>query len=136
MEWLGRRAVAIDPVRRLSPSRVLTLYHPAYSFNADQILEEGFSDTTAGPWSEKDHPPGVFLTDGQASGYYTTLIEVRIPESAVLPYEWPDEASAARNFYVPADIVNRTRLRPSPDPSTTSGDASPFTESSEAEEPE
>ena len=49
LEWLGRRAVAIDPVRRLSPGRILTLYHPAYSFNADRILEEGFSDTTRGP---------------------------------------------------------------------------------------
>jgi hypothetical protein len=113
LEWLGRRAVAIDPVRRLSPGRILTLYHPAYSFNADKILEEGFSDTEAGSWSEKDHPPGVFLTDGQPSGYYTTLIEVRIAEDVVLPYEWPDEASAARNFYVPAEIVNASRLRES-----------------------
>lgn len=78
--------------------------------------------------------PGVFLTDGQPSGYYTTLIEVRIPEEAVLPFEWPEEASAARNFYVPAAIVNRAHLGPPPDGSTSSADAPPDTESSENEE--
>jgi hypothetical protein len=111
LQWLERRAAAVDPVRRLNPGRILTLYHPANSFDADRILDEGFSDTTADSWSEKDHPVGVFLTDGQPSGYYTTLIEVRISEGAVLPYEWPGEVSAARHFYVPADVVNRTRLR-------------------------
>jgi hypothetical protein len=120
LEWLDRRAAAIDPVRRLKPGRILTLYHPAYSFNADRILEEGFSDTTSDVWSEKGHPPGVFLTDGRPSGYYTTLIEVRIPEEVLLPFEWPDEASAARNFYVPAEIVNRSRLRQSADEPTRS----------------
>lgn len=135
LEWLDGRAAAIDPVRRLNPGRILTLYHPAYSFNADRILEEGFSDTTSDAWSEKGHPPGVFLTDGQPSGYYTTLIEVRIPEEAVLPFEWPDEASAARNFYVPAEIVNRTRLRPPADEPTVSADETPNVASTETEEP-
>ena len=136
LEWLDRRAAAIDPVGRLAPNRVLTLYHPTYGFNADRILAEGLSDRDSDSWSDKDHPPGVFLTDGQPSGYLMTLIEVRVPEEVVLPYEWPEEASAARNFYVPADIVNRTRLRTPPEESTTSSDASPSAESSEAEEPE
>lgn len=130
-----RPAAAIDLVRRLNPGRILTLYHPAYSFNADRILEEGFEDTTQGSWSEKDHPPGVFLIDGQPSGYYTTLVEVRIPEEAVLPYEWPDEASAARNFHVPADIVNRTRLRPPAAEPPTPAAATPNVASTETEEP-
>jgi hypothetical protein len=111
LQWLDRRAAAIDPLRRLKCDRILTLYHPAYSFAAQRIVEEGFSDDASDPSFHKDHPPGVFLTDGQPSGYYTTLMEVRIPEEAVLPYEWPDEGSAARNFYVPAEVVNRTRLR-------------------------
>jgi hypothetical protein len=122
LEWLDRRAAAIDPLRRLKRDRLLTLYHPAYSFAADRIVEEGFSDDTSDVSTHKDHPPGVFLTDGQPSGYYTTLIEVRIREEVVLPYEWPDEASAARHFYVPADIVNRTRLR-SPDPESAPSSA-------------
>ena len=91
----------MDPVRRLNPSRILTLYHPAYRFNADRIVEEGFFDTTSGSCSEKDHPPDVLLTDGQPSAYYTSLIEVRIPEESVLPYEWPGEASAAATSRCP-----------------------------------
>lgn len=57
LAWLDQRAAAMDPVGRINPGRILTLYHPAYSFNADRIVEEGFSDTTSGS-SEKDHPPG------------------------------------------------------------------------------
>jgi hypothetical protein len=34
----------------------------------------------------------VFLTGGQPDG----LIEVRLPEEAILMYEWPDAGSAAR----------------------------------------
>jgi hypothetical protein len=49
-------------------------------------------------------------------------------------HDAPDEASAARNFYVPADIVNRTRLRsPSADP-TSSTDASHSAELLETEQ--
>jgi hypothetical protein len=101
----------------------------------DRILEEGFSDDTPDAWSLKEHPPGVFLTDDRPSGYCTTLIEVRIPEEAVLPYEWPDEASAARNFYVSAEIVNRTRLRQPAEESATSADATSNLTSTQTEEP-
>jgi hypothetical protein len=51
----------------------------------DRTLEEGFSDTTSDAWLEKGDPPGVFLTSGQPSGYYSTMIEVRISEGAILP---------------------------------------------------
>jgi hypothetical protein len=92
---------------------------PEYSFNADRILQDGFTDESAGPTHDKDHPPGVFLTDGQPNGYLTTLIEVRLPEEAVLIYEWPDAGSAARNFYVPAEMVNRLcRARSNGSPET------------------
>jgi hypothetical protein len=116
LEWLEHRAAAIDPVRRLGPDRILTLYHPAYSFTAEAILKEGFADPDSNSWSEKDHPPGVFLTDGEPDGYYSTLIEVQIPESAVLAYEWPNEDDTTRNFYVPAEVVNSRRIRDSGPP--------------------
>ena len=56
------------------------------------------------------HPPAVFLADGQPAGYHDMLIEVRVSESVVLAYEWPEQGSALRNFYVPATVVNGRRI--------------------------
>ena len=89
LEWLDRHAAAIDPVGRVRPDRILTLRHPTYGYTGERILQEGFTDPDSDSWSEKD---------GQPSGYHNTLIEVRIRESVVLAYEWPEEGSALRNF--------------------------------------
>ena len=113
LEWLERRARLIDPLGRIDPSRILTLYHPTYS--ADRILKEGFTDPDGTSGSNSDHPPGVLLSSVQSStGYYSTLVEVRLLERVVLPYEWPEEGSGIRTFYVPAATINEHLIRTPP----------------------
>src|SRR5437660_9450920 len=84
-------------------------YHRTTQEKARSILENGFLDGE-----------GKFLTDRIWRGVWVSnrpldsnegaegdvLLEIRIPESEVTPFEWVEEGKPYREFLVPARILN------------------------------
>jgi len=84
-------------------------YHRTTRERARSILKKGFKDGS-----------GKFLTDRTWKGVWVSnrpldsnegaegdvLLEIRIPESAVIPFEWVEEGKPYREFLVPARILN------------------------------
>ena len=101
--------------------------------DADQILSSGFRDSprylvnraASGPWlsyrplgvaegADAREYSGVWLSDvplatsDEARG---DDLVVEIPEDEVKPFEWAAEAQTCRGFFVPAEVLNRHRVR-------------------------
>ncbi len=84
-------------------------YHRTTQENAWSILKNGFRDCV-----------GKFLTDRIWKGVWVSnrpldsnegaegdaLLEIRIPESEVTPFEWAEEEKPYREFLVPARVLN------------------------------
>lgn len=104
--WLVKmegHVAKVHPVHRLEPQRILSLVHVSYG--AAKILDEGFSESLASPWDRDEPPPGILLETHYDHGREGVL--VTILERVVLPYELVKPGSTHRQFYVPAETLNR-----------------------------
>jgi len=101
--------------------------------DADQILRSGFRDSprylvdraATGAWlsyrpldveegADAREYSGVWLSDVPLAVSDETPgddLVVEIPEEAVTPFEWAAEAQTCRGFFVPAEVLNRYRVR-------------------------
>ena len=89
---------------------MLTVYHCTNEAAARQILADGFRDTTARYLTDREWS-GVWLSDRPlnnsegASG--EILLQVKIAEEVLKPYEWIEEGKPYREWLVPARILNQ-----------------------------
>src|SRR5262249_21233968 len=88
--------------------RMLTLYHCTTKSVARQILANGFRDHTARYLTDREWT-GVWVSDRPlyntegASG--DTLLQIKIAEEIVAPYEWLREGKPYREWLVPAAVL-------------------------------
>jgi len=78
--------------------------------NAQSILKSSFRDGTGKYLTDKIRK-GVWISnrplDSNEGAEGDTLLEIRIPESEVTPFEWPEEEKPYREFLVPARVLNK-----------------------------
>ncbi len=93
------------------PRRTLTdrFYHRTDLDCARSILEHGFRDGV-GRYLTPKLWQGVWISDrpldsneGAEGG---ALLEIRIPPSKILPFEWIEKGKGYREFLVPAELLN------------------------------
>jgi hypothetical protein len=89
---------------------MLTVFHRTTHAAAEQILRNGFRDTTARYLTDREWT-GVWVSDRPldnsegASG--ETLLRAEIAEEILADYEWIGEGKPYREWLVPADILNK-----------------------------
>lgn len=89
----------------------LTLYHRTTRDAANNILANGFCDTTGTYMTEHEYT-GIWLSnvplDANEGTKGDILLRVRLPlpESAIAQYEWIEEGKPYREWLVPADLIN------------------------------
>jgi len=108
-DWASGYLQESDPLRVWrNPQPLITLYHPAYRYELQDILEKGFRDRLPEHGEDQELPPSVLLGDVPLTrGYDSICLTVAIPESVVLPYESTTGDRPYRRFNVPAAIVKR-----------------------------
>jgi len=88
-------------------------YHRTSRENARSILRNGFRDgkgryLTAKIWK------GVWVSnrplDSNERAEGDALLEIRVPESEVTPFEWAEEEKPYREFLVPARVLNEKAI--------------------------
>ena len=85
----------------------MKLYHP--TMHATEILREGFGERSGSYLTQNDHS-GVWLYDRpvdkrMGGGDEAVMLEVEMPESIVVPFEWVT-GPAYRQFLIPAALLN------------------------------
>ena len=86
----------------------MKLFHGTDSSEA--ILEKGFIDAT-GTYLTDQEWSGVWLSDrvmvADGGAMVESTLVVEIPEEWVVEFEWAEEGKPYREFFVPAELVNR-----------------------------
>jgi hypothetical protein len=88
---------------------MIVLYHRTRSASAEAIQSGGFSDRTDYYMTDTLHS-GVWFSDRpldeQEGASGEVLLSLRVPESAVAPYEWVEEGKPYREWLIPASLAN------------------------------
>ena len=88
-------------------------YHRTSRENARSILENGFRDGT-GKYLTNKTRKGVWVSnlplDPDEGAEGDALLEIRIPKSEVIPFEWVEEEKPYREFLVPARVLNERAI--------------------------
>jgi len=84
-------------------------YHRTSQENAQSILKNGFRDGTGRYLTDRIWK-GVWVSnrplDPNEGAEGAALLEIRIPESEMTPFEWAEEKKPYREFLVPAHVLN------------------------------
>jgi hypothetical protein len=93
---------------------IMKLYHATTQENVNNILANGFRDAK-GFYATSVWMKGIFLsnypTDWNEGTKGDITITVNIPLALIADYELIEEGKPYREWYVPAEIVNRYPVR-------------------------